>query len=385
MPVQKISQTVPYLKVLIYGDSGAGKTWLAGSAADVEAMRPVLFVDLESGVLSIRDRDVDLLPVRSHADLQELSDLISNPSPEDGEDEPYRTVVIDSLTELYALNMEIQLRAEQRPNAVPELRDWLQCVSEGSRIFMADGSEKPIESIVPGDVVLGLSQKNHCRLVPTVVDRVILQGEKPCVKVNNLRLTADHRVMTREDTHLAWRTPEELATLNSGPEVVQLSTVHKREKILGHQVHSLWRSGSLHMSNPKKRQVYDLTTGTGNFFAEGILVHNCTNKMRRFLRFVRQQPIHFITTCQARVLDDELTGAVSRVPDLPGKLAGQVGHFFDIVGYIKSSLDRSGETVTRTLQVQPYRRVSAKDRTGQFGVAVEDPTMAKLYSAITEE
>ncbi|MBD3268523.1 AAA family ATPase [bacterium] len=231
MPIKSMEETVKYLKVLVYGESGVGKTWLAGSAADVEEMSPVLISDFEEGLISIRDREMDVLKVRDHHDLRELSDVIKNIG---SEEVPYKTVIVDSLTELYDLNMEVQLRAEQRPNAVPELRDWLICA----------------------------------------------------------------------------------------------------------------------------------------------------NKMRKFLRFVRAQPMNFITICQARVLEDELTGAVSRVPDLPGKLSGQVGHYFDIVGYLSVSLDRSGETVTRTLQVQPYRRITAKDRTGEFGVAIEDPTMKKLYEAV---
>lgn len=236
MPVQKISDSIRYLKILLYGDTGTGKTWLAGSAAEVEDMRPVLYADFEDGVLSIRDRDVDLLPVRDYNDLRELTSLLKQPDPEDEDSLKYKTLVIDSLTELYQLNMEVQLRAEQRPQSVPELRDWLKC----------------------------------------------------------------------------------------------------------------------------------------------------TNKMKRFLRHIRGLPIHFIAICQARIITDEVTGAISRGPDLPGKLAGQVGHYFDLVGYLNSSLDRGGETVTRTLQLQPYKRVEAKDRSGVFGLGVEDPTMKDLYEEINE-
>jgi len=228
---------IDYLKILIYGDTGTGKTWLAGSAAAVEELRPVLYADFEDGVLSIRDRDVDLLPVRDYNDLREMSALLQQPDPDDEDSLKYKTVVIDSLTELYQLNMEVQLRAEQRPQSVPELRDWLKC----------------------------------------------------------------------------------------------------------------------------------------------------TQKMRRFLRHIRGLPIHFITTCQARIITDEVTGAISRGPDLPGKLAGQVGHYFDIVGFLDASLDRGGETVTRSLQVQPYKRVIAKDRSGVFELGIENPTMQKIYEEINNE
>lgn len=46
-----------YIKLLIYGPFGSGKTSLAGSAVDVQSMQDVIMVNAESGTMSIEDAD----------------------------------------------------------------------------------------------------------------------------------------------------------------------------------------------------------------------------------------------------------------------------------------------------------------------------------------
>lgn len=45
--VQRVSERTDWVKMLIYGVPGAGKTYLAGQAATIERMSPVLFIDIE--------------------------------------------------------------------------------------------------------------------------------------------------------------------------------------------------------------------------------------------------------------------------------------------------------------------------------------------------
>jgi hypothetical protein len=114
---------------MIFGDYGVGKTWLLGSADDVPEMRDVLFLDVESGDLVLESRPyLDVVRVsqykqvqgiyeflrlhqvaRDAGDEQQLRELQDRIDLEDVVDKDrlrrYRTVVIDSLSELQRLNM----------------------------------------------------------------------------------------------------------------------------------------------------------------------------------------------------------------------------------------------------------------------------------------
>ena len=59
-----------YLKLLIYGSPGVGKTSLAGSAVEVPSMRDVLMINAELGVLAIEDLDIDCIPLESYTITQ---------------------------------------------------------------------------------------------------------------------------------------------------------------------------------------------------------------------------------------------------------------------------------------------------------------------------
>lgn len=98
------------LNILLYGFQGVGKTILAASAQDVTAMRDVLFVNVEKGLMSVIDRDdIQAVDVRTVAELTEVCDLL-----EAGANgfESFKTVVIDSLSELQKLDIERRVRAK---------------------------------------------------------------------------------------------------------------------------------------------------------------------------------------------------------------------------------------------------------------------------------
>lgn len=120
-----------FLKLLVYGDYGVGKTYLAGTAADVADMQNVILLSAESGELTLDSTDkhnfdsIDSIKVTgfmqaskihgylfSHCQardagntdrLKALQAEVSGVDVADIADEDvkvYRTVVIDSLTEL---------------------------------------------------------------------------------------------------------------------------------------------------------------------------------------------------------------------------------------------------------------------------------------------
>ncbi len=137
--IETLTSKPQWLKFLVYGKHGNGKTTLAGSAADVKSMSDVLFIDCESGDMTLTDnsriKNIDGIDVitcstfkqvaqiheflkihcnaRDKEDLETLKKLQSKFTGVPVEDikrvKQYKTVVIDSLTELDQLCMYQQL------------------------------------------------------------------------------------------------------------------------------------------------------------------------------------------------------------------------------------------------------------------------------------
>jgi len=116
-----------WLKMILYGKHGAGKTELAGSSVDVEAMRDVVMIDAESGDMTLHDsariknpslihhiRVTDFKTVayvqeflkaycsaRDRGDKAMMSKLYAQVTGVQTDNPPvYRTVIVDSLTEV---------------------------------------------------------------------------------------------------------------------------------------------------------------------------------------------------------------------------------------------------------------------------------------------
>lgn len=178
------------IKLLIYGAYGGGKTTLAASADDVESLRDVLFIDAESGDLSLEDRPwLDRIRInkysqlariheflklhcrfrdaRDEARLRELEAKFRGYAPDEGESleeyrkrlpnllpEPkhYRTVVLDSLSEvnkycMYQLTgIVIGDRALDVEPDAPEYKEWGQS-SEMTRLLVRSLRDLPMTVI----------------------------------------------------------------------------------------------------------------------------------------------------------------------------------------------------------------------------------------------
>jgi phage nucleotide-binding protein len=129
LPVLKASEARQHVNMLIYGNSGVGKTQLAGSADAVPSMRKVLVIDVEGGTMTLGHSypDVDVVRVKDWNAIAELYDhlLAGN--------HDYNTVIIDSLTEAQKFNMgavmakrimEREERGESQDPDVPDMRAW---------------------------------------------------------------------------------------------------------------------------------------------------------------------------------------------------------------------------------------------------------------------
>jgi phage nucleotide-binding protein len=111
--------------MLIYGEPGAGKTHFGGTAVDHPATSPILVVDVEGGTATLRGKNVDVVQVRSMAQIEHIhNELASDTS------NYYKTVFIDSLTELQKLDMRTVMTEQwnKKPDTtdiyVPSQREW---------------------------------------------------------------------------------------------------------------------------------------------------------------------------------------------------------------------------------------------------------------------
>lgn len=158
LPVSKVSEQQRYFNMLIYGNSGAGKTRLAGSADAVPELRRVLFIDVEGGTLTLRNtpyKEIEVIRIKSWQDMESVyNELYAKP-------DMFNTVIIDSLTEIQKMSMDRIMRRlveenEDRDADVPGVREWNINI-EQTRKYVRKFRDLPMNTIF---TALEHSEKN---------------------------------------------------------------------------------------------------------------------------------------------------------------------------------------------------------------------------------
>lgn len=135
LKVETVSEKIAHINFLVYGESGVGKTVLAGSSSEVKEMSPVLFIDVEGGTFSLRENysGVDVVRVETWTDMQKVYEGLAS-----GE-LLYKTVVLDSLTEIqkFSMNLIMSALVKEDPSRdldVPGMREWGKNIEQVRRL-----------------------------------------------------------------------------------------------------------------------------------------------------------------------------------------------------------------------------------------------------------
>lgn len=99
--IKQLKEKKFYIKMLIYGDNGTGKTVFGASAMDCDVCKEVLFVNIEGGMLSITDRKtLDHWDISEFVEIKDVLKFLQE------EEHSYKAVVLDSITELQLRSLD---------------------------------------------------------------------------------------------------------------------------------------------------------------------------------------------------------------------------------------------------------------------------------------
>lgn len=110
-----------YLKMMVYGPSGQGKTRFMASAQDDPRTLPALVLDAEAGTDSLAGKDIDVARIVRFADFNEVYRHLTSP------DNKYKSVIFDSATELQQMGLLEILKADsanRRDKDAYQQQDW---------------------------------------------------------------------------------------------------------------------------------------------------------------------------------------------------------------------------------------------------------------------
>ncbi len=119
--IRPVAEVDKYLKVLIYGDPGTGKTTLAATVTENVDMEKTLVINIEGGMLSIIDTGA--LATDQVSNITEVEEIMWALSSKAKGFEHFNTVIVDSGSELQTLDLEGIVREAKKKKSDRDLDD----------------------------------------------------------------------------------------------------------------------------------------------------------------------------------------------------------------------------------------------------------------------
>lgn len=340
-----VSDMEYYVKMLVYGDSGQGKTVLAGTA-------PNLFIiSDENGLLSLKNPDLKEIvnqdarsfPLDNFVEMNAMYEFLYN-----------HCLLRDRLVKIqkqHAGKTKKEVPKEDITR-VERLKDALWAMENGNE--PRNGREPRLYYAVAIDSLTELQKRSMDRIID------IKHGG-----TWNMIGDTDDGSIIEEDEELVGELPEGTPE-GETPTVVE--------------------------STSNVNDDTDLVVGFADFEVKAATLPDYgsnTNQMRKLVRSFRDLPMNVIFTALASEVKDDQTGEMFVRPALTAKLAEDVYSYVDIVGYYytrekKMETEKGEETrLERILQVQPFKNRTAKDRSGRLGNGILNPTFGRIMNLIT--
>lgn len=162
MPVQ-ITNTkdvaAEYIKILVHGPSGAGKTRLSANLPDN------IIISAEGGLLSLKDFNIDVIEVKQMDDLRDIYSMLLN-------DEKYKWVTIDSISEIAEVCLSDEKgKTSDGRRAYGEMQDKIMSLVRAFRnlnknIYVSAKQER-VKDEVTGGMIYGPSAPGQ-RIGPAI-------------------------------------------------------------------------------------------------------------------------------------------------------------------------------------------------------------------------
>lgn len=140
----ELPESSEHLNMLVYGDTGTGKTHLCGTALDFADTNPCLFVDFEGGTKTLHGKKIDVTRPKNWAEVQDIYEYFLY------DNDKYKCVIIDPLTELqkkYSMGFVTgELTEDSQGQSIyssleeasaPTRQDWLRSGEQMRKVIRA--------------------------------------------------------------------------------------------------------------------------------------------------------------------------------------------------------------------------------------------------------